>query len=319
MSLEAPFFTVGPAPHWRSGSTVTKMNLAFILALLPTAVIGAAIHAFGEKAADLTAAAGSFPVWVEVLVVEMGVNTGALWFLGMLGTLFAGMGLGMLIEYVCQMIMRQPYRALDGHGALMGLLMAMFMPPSIPIWVLIVGLIITIFLGKQVFGGIGGYPMHPAMVGWLVLLLSWPNHLYPVGMASIAAPHAAAVIATGVGGLALMALGHIRWQIPVGVLIGVGFSAWLFKSNLPGTIADQFLTGHVVIAAFFLAPDPSSSPANKLAMWIYGIGMGIMIMLIRAYGIWADAVPFAVILVNMLHPLLDRIHPRAKDMVIQNG
>jgi len=87
----------------------------------------------------------------------------------------------------------------------------------------------------------------------------------------------------------------------------------------PASIVDQLLTGHVALAAFFLATDSTSSPANKLAKLIYGFGTGFLIVLIRAYGIWPDAVPFAILLMNVMSPLLDRIRRGVKKVVIQNG
>jgi electron transport complex protein RnfD len=310
MATTSPTFTVGAAPHWREDVSLTRLNYAFVLALTPTALLGAVGHAFGEKAAELDASAGLMNQVIQTLAVELGLDSSALWLLGILGTLALGMGLGMFFEYVSQVLMRQPYRATDGHGALMGMLMALLMPPAVPWWVLAIGVAVAVFLGKQIFGGIGGYPMHPAAVGWLVLMLSWPDHVYPVGSASIAAPGAAAVIATLAGGLLLWLKGYIRPQVVLGVLIGTAIFSVLFQGRLPGSFADQFLTGHVILAAFFVATDATSSPANRRAQWIFGFGVGFLIVLIRAFGIWPDAMPFAVLLMNVMNPLLDRLRPR---------
>jgi len=308
---ETPRFTVGTGPHWRTGSSITRMNLAFILALAPTALAGAIAHSFGSRAVEMTAALGPVHPVLKTLVVEMGVNTGVLWFFGILGTVGFGMGLGLLSEYLCQILMRQPYHATNGHGVLMGMILALLMPPGVPWWIMVLGIFLTIFLGKQIFGGIGGYPMHPAMVGWLILLLSWPHHLFG---ASIATPHLAVIIVTAIGGTALCLMGIIRWRIPLGVFIGVAISTLLFRNSLDGGILEQLATGHVVLAAFFIATDSTSSPANRLAMWLHGLVTGLLIMLIRAYGIWPDAVPFAILLVNVVNPLLDRIRPRVKQV-----
>ena len=333
--MEVPTLTVGTSPHWRTKTSITTMNVAFIVALCPAALVGAIAHSFGPNATAMKTASGPFAGVIETLVVEMGLNTGILWLSGIFGMIALGMALGILTEYVCQIVMRQPYHAANGHGALIGFILVMLMPPTVPLWVLVVGVVVAIFLGKQVFGGIGGYPMHPAIVGWLVLLLSWPNHLYPVGMESIAAVHLAPILATAAGGVALLMLGYIRWQIPVGVIGGVVVFSLIFQADLanggglvnggglangqPASIVDQLLRGHVVLAAFFLATDSTSSPANKLAKLIYGFGTGFLIVLIRAYGIWPDAVPFAILLMNVMSPLLDRIRRRVKKVVIQNG
>jgi len=324
--MEVPTLTVGTSPHRRTTTSITKMNVAFIVALCPVALVGAIAHSFGPNATAMKTASGPFAAVIETLVVEMGLNTGILWLSGIFGMIALGMALGILTEYVCQIVMRQPYHAANGHGALIGFIMVMLMPPTVPLWVLAVGIVVAIFLGKQVFGGIGGYPMHPAIVGWLVLLLSWPNHLYPVGMESSAAVHLAPILATAAGGVALLMLGYIRWQIPVGVIGGVVVFSLVFQGDLttgivgqPASIVDQLLTGHVALAAFFLATDSTSSPANKLAKLIYGFGTGFLIVLIRAYGIWPDAVPFAILLMNVMSPLLDRIRRGVKKVVIQNG
>lgn len=310
-----PRFTVGFAPHWRTRADIFKMNLFFILALIPTLFISAASQFFGPLAADLSASTGPINDVLETVVIEMGLDAGFLWFSGVFGMCLFGAGLGVLVEYISQVAMRQPYYATDGHGALTGLLVALMMPPSIPLWVLTIAVIVAIVLGKQLFGGIGGYPMHPALVGWLVVLLSWPQYVYPIGSASIAAFSTAAVIATVIGGLALLATGYIRFEIPVGVLIGVIGFYFIFQGQLTGGLWEQLFTGHVFLGAFFLATDATVSPANRIPLWIYGIGTGILIMLIRAFGIWPDAVPFAILLMNILSPLIDRIKPKVIQVV----
>jgi len=303
-------FTVGAAPHWRTRTSITRMNLAFLLALLPTAFAGAVVHAFGSRDVEVTGAFGPLNVLLETGVAEMGVGSGALWFFGILGTLLLGMGVGLAAEYGCQVAMRQPYHVTNGHGALMGLLLALLCPPGIPWWVLVLGVVVAVFIGKQIFGGIGGYPMHPAMVGWLILVLSWPRELYTVGAGSIAAPNTAVIVVTAIGGLGLCLSGYVRWQIPLGVLAGAAVGSVAFGAELQGDVLTQLFTGHLMLMAFFIGTDSTCSPANRLAALLYGLVMGLLVMLIRAYGIWEDAVPFAVVLANVLNPLLDRIRPK---------
>ena len=280
-----------------------------VLALIPTALFGAIGHAFGPRATAVDpadAGIGSLSGIVQMLTREMGVDSGPLWLLGILGTVALASGFAVLVEYVSQMAMRQPYRALDGHAALMGVLLALLLPPTVPVWVLLIGVVVAVFLGKQLYGGLGSYPMHPAVVGWLVLVLSWPNWIYPVGMDSVASATATTVVLTAAGGLLLWARGWIKPQIPLGTLASVAVFSLLFAGRLEGTFGDQFLKGHVFLAAFFLATDPTSSPANRRGRWLFGLGLGFLIVLIRAFGVWADAVPFAVILMNILNPLVDR-------------
>ncbi len=311
-------YTVGAAPHVRARRGLTRAHHLTVLALMPTALFGAIGHAFGPKAAVLDpadAGVGSLGPIVKMLAVEMGIDTGPLWLLGILGTVALASGFAVLVEYLSQIAMRQPYRALDGHAALMGVLLALLLPPTVPVWVLLIGVVVAVFLGKQLFGGIGSYPMHPAVIGWLVLVLSWPHWIYPVGMASVASATSTSVLLTAFGGLFLWARGVIRPQISLGVLGGVAVFALLFAGRLEGSFGDQFLKGHVFLAAFFLATDPTCSPANRRAMWLYGFGLGFLIVLIRGFGVWADAVPFAVILMNILTPLLDRFRIRRQEAV----
>ncbi len=315
MSGEHVCLTVGSAPHWRSRSSITRMNFTFVAALLPTAIAGAVAHAFGPRNVEVNAALGGIKPLVETLLKEMGVHAGVLWLFGILGTVVLGMGVGLLAEYGCQVVMRQPYHATNGHGALMGLLVTLLCPPEVSAWILAFGVFLTVFVGKQIYGGIGAYPMHPAMIGWLILLLSWPHELFPLGASSIGAANPIVVFFTVLGGIALCLSGYIRWQIPLGVLAGVALSSVLFSGPLAGSFFEQFTSGHVVLAAFFIATDSTVSPANRLASWLYGGLVGFLIILIRAYGAWPDAVPFAILLSNVANPLLDRIRPCVRRVV----
>ena len=291
MASYTALLTVGPAPHHRTRYSVTMMNLAFIVLLLPAAVAS--------------------------MLTRPDVSS----MLGVAGLLALGAGTGLVGEYLIQVFMRQPYLATNGHGALMGLLLAFLLPASVPWWVLVVGVLMTVFVGKQIYGGIGYYPFHPAMVGWVVLLLSWPNHVYPVDGASIAAAGPMVIYATIAGGVALMLTGHIKWQISVGALIGVVLGTFAFRMVVPGLAGpvEQLLTGHVMLAVFFIGTDSTSTPANCPIRMVYGLCLGVMIMLVRAFGQWPDAIPFAVLLMNILNPLLDRVRPKVKEVVVQNG
>ena len=310
MNAPAVRMTVGAAPHWRTSTSITRMNLAFLLALLPTALLGAVAHAFGSRDVEVTGAFGPLNPLLKTGVTQMGVGSGVLWFLGLLGIVLLAMGAGLLVEYACQVVMRQPYHATNGHGALMGLVLVLLCPPGVPLWMLVLGVILTIFVGKQIFGGIGGYPMHPAMVGLLILTLSWPHQLYPVGAASIGAPNPAVIGVTALGGIALVLSGYVRWQVPLGTLLGVALATLLFRGALDGGFWAQLSSGHIVLMTFFIGTDTTSSPANRLAAFLCGAALGVLVILIRAYGVWADAVPFAVVLANVLNPLLDRIRPK---------
>jgi Na+-translocating ferredoxin:NAD+ oxidoreductase subunit D len=282
---------VGPAPHWRTGYSLTKMHYAWLLALCPALI-------------------------AAVLAAPLGAGLA-----GTAGLLALAGGTGILGEYFAQVIFRQPYYATKGHGLLIGLLVAMLLPPTLPWWVLVMGVLLAVVVGKQLFGGLGAYPFHPAMVGVLVLYVSYPHHVFPVGGITLAAASPLVIYLTAGGGLLLALLGHIRFEVPLAVLAGVALGALALGGYSPdlGGPLDEILTGHVILTAFFIAPDPTSSPANRWPLVVYGLGVGFLAVLIRVFGIWPDALPFAVMLMNVCTPLLDRVHPKPKEVVVRHG
>lgn len=313
--MSETLFTVGPPPHRRAPTSISQINYAYLLALLPATVVGVVSFGFtGAQAAMPSHVAGI----LGTLLKELGFEPGVLKIVGAAGVIGLAMGLGVLVEYLTQVLMRQPYHAVNGHGALMGLLLALLLPPTVPWWVLAIGIVMTIVVGKQIYGGIGGYPFHPALVGWLVLMLSWPHHVYPVGAMSIASAHPATIYFTALGGLMLLALGYARWQITVGMLAGVAVAGFIFHlvyPNQPGFYA-QLTSGTVMLGAFFIATDSTTSPVNPIAMLIFGFLIGAMVVLIRVYGTWPDAVPFAILMLNLLNPILDRIRPKPLEVLV---
>ncbi|MBW1867348.1 MAG: RnfABCDGE type electron transport complex subunit D, partial [Deltaproteobacteria bacterium] len=121
------------------------------------------------------------------------------------------------------------------------------------------------------------------------------------------------------GGIYLVIRGYIRWEISLSFLGGVLITAWLFQLSDPAVYAGpvfHLLTGYTLIGAFFLATENSSSPVNFLPMLIYGAGGGIMTVLIRNIGIYIDGVLLAILLMNLINPMLDKIRPKALGKVV---
>ena len=302
--------TVGAAPFVRAKTSLSFVNFAYILVLVPVVLVSAIAFMQDSYVANQGTAFGAIPGLLNMLIGQLGVGPNVLMLVGVLGVAALGMGTGVLAEYAIQVAFRQRYEATNGHGALMGLLVAFLMPPTVSPFILMLAVAIAILVGKQLYGGIGSYPMHPAVVGWLIVFISYPHDTYPIGVATIGSVHLATMIALILAGLVLWVLGAIRIRVPLGVLIGVALFSLIFQSKLHGSILDQLFSGHVMLAAFFLATDSTTSPANKWAGWLYGFGIGFMIVLIRAFGVWPDAIPFAIMLMNIVNPLLDRIRPK---------
>ena len=125
-----------------------------------------------------------------------------------------------------------------------------------------------------------------------------------------------------VGGLYLLFRGYMRWEIVLSYLVGVFITAWLFNVSDPAKYAGpmfHLFTGYTLIAAFFLVAEDSSSPVNFVPMLIFGALAGLMTVLVRNIGAYADGVPFSILLLNLANPLLDKIRPIAIGKVVENA
>lgn len=272
---------------------------------------------------------------------------------------------------------RPPSRALRDHSALVtALLLGVSLPGLAPDWLIVVGVLCAILLGKQIYGGLGQNPFNPAMVGYAVLLIAFPREMtrwpaptdlltQPASLPetwqavfsglpperldalaratpldvthtrlaqglTIEAAHADLLAASrsGVwvnlgfllGGLWLLRRRVVDWRIPSAVLIGLFVSSLAFFLADPARHATplfHLLSGATMLAAFFIATDPVSAATTPLGRWLYGLGIGWLIFAIRAWGSYPDGVAFAVLLMNVAAPTLDRYtqprvygHPR---------
>ena len=122
-----------------------------------------------------------------------------------------------------------------------------------------------------------------------------------------------------IGGVYLILRGIIRWEIPAAFLVGIAGTSVAFNLYNPDLYAGpgfHVLTGFALIGAFFLATEDSSSPVNTIPMLIYGVIGGIMTVLIRNVGPHIDGVIYAILVINLINPLIDKIRPKAKKRVM---
>lgn len=308
-------FIVSHAPFRHIGSGVPERHYNAIIAALPAVLMG--LSYFGVPA---------------LAVICLSVSTAVGW------------------EWLINKISRQPVTVGDGNAALIGVLFAMLLPATTPWWIVLTGTFLAIVIGKQIFGGIGANPFNPAVLSYAILMISWKTYFdfdaqlinYDFSFTSIHPLVAAKAFGTEavedislldlflgrqvgglgstcglalmIGGIYLILRGYVRWQIPVAFIVGLFVTAALFHIADPARFAGpgfHLLTGYSLIAAFFLATDDSSSPVNKVPMLIYGIVGGVMTMLIRNIGSYPEGVIFAVLLINMINPLIDKIRPKA--------
>jgi electron transport complex protein RnfD len=308
-------FIVSHAPFWHNGSGVPERNYHTIIALLPAVVFG--LSQYGGLALG---------------VLSLAISSAIIW------------------ELLLNKLTKRALTVGDGNAALLGLLFGMLLPASAPWWFVVIGTFITVVIGKQIFGGIGSNPFHPVALAMAILFVSWKQFLdldgmlvtfkldfpmvYPLGALKAFGPAAVSDfnfwnlylgqqvgsigspcgLALTIGGLYLILRGFIRWEISLSFIAGVFITALLFHLSDPARFAGpgfHIATGYTMIGAFFLATEDSSSPVNFIPMLIYGASGGLMTMLIRNIGAYPDGTIFAVLIINLVNPLLDKIRPKA--------
>ncbi|MDO9111495.1 MAG: RnfABCDGE type electron transport complex subunit D [Desulfatirhabdiaceae bacterium] len=308
-------FIVSHAPFWHNGSSIAERSCQMMLATVPVLLLG--VYQYGIMA---------------VRVIALSVSMAMIW------------------ELAANRMMKRAYSIGDGNAAVIGLLFAMLLPATTPWWTVVIGTFVAIFVGKQIYGGIGGNPFNPVLVGMAIVFLSWKgifdfnealvnydfgfNMVYPLAAikqhgAAAAGSYSLTGLLMGqqtggigatfglgliLGGLYLILKGVIRWEISLSYLAGVFITALVFNLVNPIRFAPaefHLLTGFTLIAAFFLVTEDSSSPVNLLPMILYGAGAGIMTVLIRNIGAYVDGAVFAILRFNIANPLLDKIMPKA--------
>ncbi|MBW2568233.1 MAG: RnfABCDGE type electron transport complex subunit D [Deltaproteobacteria bacterium] len=316
-------FIVSHAPFWHDGSKISKRNYNTALAALPAILLG--IIYYGMPA---------------VGVVSLSISSAIIW------------------EFIFCRITKRSLTIGDGNAATIGMLFAMLLPATAPWWFVIIGTFVAIIIGKQIFGGIGANPFNPVVVAIAVLMISWKNifdfnealmnydfdfaMIYPLAalkhFGSVAVDSFSMVdllmgkqsggigstfgLGLIAGGLYLIIRGIIRWEISISFLAGIIITALIFNLTDPvryaGPVVHLF-AGYTLIGAFFLATEDSSSPVNFIPMLIYGAGAGFLTVLIRNIGVYIDGVIFAILIMNLINPLIDKIRPKAIGKVRENA
>ena len=306
------------SPHIHSGASTERIMLDVLIALAPATLL--AVVLFG---------------WPALLLLSLSV---------------AGC---CVTEVVCQRAMGQTITIRDNSAVITGVLLALNLPPSLPWWMVLLGAVIAILIGKQVYGGLGHNPFNPALVARVVLLISFPVQmtrwsapsplLFDLDGVSSATPLGemkTAVMLTGklpealqagyadyfmgsmsgcigevsalallVGAAYLMVRRVITWHIPISFMASaVLFSGlfWLIDSSRYPTPVFHLLTGGMVLGAFFMATDMVTSPVTPRGMVLFGVGCGVLTILIRLFGGYPEGVSFAILLMNAATPLIDR-------------
>jgi electron transport complex protein RnfD len=332
-------FTTSPAPHVVTPTSVAHVMRLVLYALVPTVVMHVVF--FGP---------------------------------GLIVQLVLACATALATEALALRLRHKPVKTFlaDGSALITAVLLALCLPPLAPWWLVVSGTAFAILLAKHLFGGLGANPFNPAMVGYAVLLVSFPAQLLQwlppdapgidrvpltigetlqtiatgsppsrVTWDAITSPtpldalrtdlkmgetmieaRAAPIfgtlggkgwqwinLATLAGGVFLLTIRVIRWHIPVAMLGSIAvFSTVLYTLDpgaYPGPLF-QLTSGASMLGAFFIATDPISAATSDRGRLVYGAGIGLLTCVIRTWGGYPDGVAFAVLLMNLCVPLIDR-------------
>lgn len=293
-------FHVSSSPHVRSEETTGSIMYDVAIALIPATAFG--VYRFGLYS-------------LLILLVSV--------------------AFAILSEYVWQKLTNQPSTIMDGSALVTGLLLGLNMPPRIPIWVPALGSIFAIIFVKQVFGGIGQNFMNPALGARCFLLISFTGLMSNFAvdgmsgatpLADLAAKGKTDIVASFLGftsgtigevstlailiGLVYLLWKRIiTWEIPAAYL-GVFAVFELILGAKPLSISftlAQICSGGIMLGAVFMATDYVSSPITKNGKLLYGAILGILTGIFRTYGVSAEGVSYAIIIGNLLVPLIEKV------------
>ena len=273
-----------------------------------------------------SASAYNFPVrtpaimWtVAAALIPAGGAAFFVFGVGALVQLAAATAAAVFTEAACLALRKKsPAAVADGSAVVCGIIVGLSMPPLAPWWAGAFAAAAGISLAKHCYGGLGNNPFNPAMAGYALAYVSFPAEFAawpdaaasptPLLGAQLSAPAAAFLpwwltAAPAAGGAVLLALRVIDWKLPAAFLLGVVVASLAFGEMSP---AFHLRSGGLMLAAFFVITDPVTAAATPAGRWLYGALVGALIVWIRERGAHADGVAFAVLIGNMLAPLLDR-------------
>ncbi len=307
-----PDLLVDAAPHLAAGRTTRGIMLQVVVGLAP--VLAASVWLYRVRALELTAVTVA-----ACLLTEAAANR------------LRGRDLGSLA---------------DGSAVVTGMILAFSLPPLLPASMAFLGGVVAIGLGKMAFGGLGQNLFNPAMVGraflmacFPVAMTTWarPFDLQPLGVDAVsgATPLAAVKFGTGavpglwpllvgdvggsigessalavlLGGAFLLLRRAADWRQPLGVLVGAGAFAAAAHALAPDRFVGlpiHLASGALMFGAFFIATDPVGCPLTPVGRLVFGLGVGVLAIVIRLFGGYPEGVMFAVLLMNAVTPLIER-------------
>ena len=290
---------ISPSPHIHSGDSIEKNMYGVLIALIPAFICSVVFFGMGAIIVTLTS---------------------------VIACLF--------FEYVIQkfILKRQP-TIWDGSALITGVLLAFNVPSNLPVWIIIIGALVAIGIGKMSFGGLGCNIFNPALVGRVFLLISFPVQMttWPLAQGFNSSYVDAATGATplsllkeavksgqsvnsvltddGFVGYGMLVRKIITWHIPVTIFLTVFIFSGILNVCNPEQFANplfHLLSGGLMLGAIFMATDYVTSPMSHKGMIIYGAGIGVLTVLIRQFGAYPEGMSFAILIMNAFTPLINR-------------
>lgn len=302
---------VSPSPHIHGGDSISKNMYGVLIALVPAFLVS--LYFFGLGALVVTVASVFFCVLFEYLIQKF--------------------------------LMKKEPTIYDGSAILTGVLLAFNLPSNLPIWIIAIGALAAIGIGKMSFGGLGNNIFNPALTGRIFLLISFPAQMTTWPLAGQLMSYTDAT--TGATVLSLMnegsldkmpalsdmlvgnmggSLGEvsalalllgmfymlwkkiITWHVPVSIFVTVFVFTGIMHLVNPVQYANPFvhlLSGGLMLGAIFMATDYVTSPMSKSGMIVYGVGIGILTTVIRLFGSYPEGMSFAIFIMNGVTPLIN--------------
>ncbi len=296
--------SVSPTPHVRDNITTQKVMLSVIVALAPATIYG--IIQFGAKAALV----------IALCIISCVIS-----------------------EFLFEKVTKKKVTIADCSAVLTGLLLGLNLPVSVPWWLPVVGGFFAIIVVKMLFGGLGQNFMNPALGARCFLVISFSKLMtdfsYRSGADVITGPTPLAVVKSGqpfdlkqmligyeggtigetsalallIGGVFLLAIGVITWHVTGMYLLSLAIFVLIFSGRGfdLSFLGAHLCGGGLMLGAFFMATDYVTRPITKKGQIIYGIFLGVLTGIFRIFGPGAEGVSYAIIIGNLLVPLIEKI------------
>ncbi|MBR3827499.1 MAG: RnfABCDGE type electron transport complex subunit D [Alistipes sp.] len=299
-----------PSPHLHGGENTRRIMGDVVLALLPALAVST--YVLGWSVLTTTAIAVAGCVAFEYLI--------------------------------CRFLLKRASTIGDLSAVVTGVLLAFNLPAGIPWWIVLIGSLVAIGIGKMTFGGLGCNPFNPALTGRIFLLIAYPvqmtdwttnvpdtlsgstilptikyqpelvsklDFMQMFGGNMNGSMGEIGALALILGGLYLLWRRVISWHIPVSILATMAIFAAIVGAGYGGSVVYELplfhlLAGGALLGAIFMATDYSTSPMTHKGMIIYGVGIGIITMVIRLWGAYPEGMSFAIFIMNAVTPLINK-------------